>query len=167
VKSINRDTLCALTLLVFCAVFFWSSTNIKDMGYESMGSEMWPRIILGVLTVFSLIYLVRSLGGPLQNPDEDADVAVRPPGVSWLSYYRNVIICFILFGVFLVTLPYLGMLIGGVLFVFVTLSTLGGWSRRNLIIHACIALLAVGGMWAMFTYGLNVILPQGELLRIF
>jgi hypothetical protein len=166
VKSINRDTVCALALLVFCAVFFWSSTSIKDMGYESMSSEMWPRIILGVLTVFSLIYLVRSLSGPLQNADDDADIAVRPAGVSWLSYYRNVIICFLLFGVFLVTLPYLGMLIGGVLFVFAMLCALGGWSVRKMISHAVIALLAMGGMWAVFTYGLNVILPQGELLRI-
>ncbi len=164
-KSINRDTVCALVLLVFSGVFFWSSTGVKDMGYESIGSEIWPQIILGVLTVLSLIYLVRSLGGPLQNPD-DAEIAVRPAGVSWLSYYRNVIISFILFGVFLVTLPYLGMLVGGVLFVFVTLCALGGWSGRKLISHAAIALLAVGVMWAVFTYGLNVILPQGELLRI-
>ena len=46
------------------------------------------------------------------------------------------------FGAFLITLPFLGMLIGGVLFVFVTLSALGRWSGRDLIMHAVIAVLA-------------------------
>lgn len=166
-RSINRDTFCAIVFLLFCATFFWASTSIQDMGYESMGSEVWPRIILGVLTFFSLIYLARSLRGPLRGLRDDPDrVPPRPQGTSWLSYYRNVISCFCLFALFLISLPYLGMLIGGVLFVFTTLCVLGGWSGRKLIVHALIAVLAVGGMWALFTYGLHVILPEGEILRV-
>ena len=166
-RSINRDTLCAIVLLLLCATFFWASTSIQDMGYESMRSEVWPRLILSVLTFFNLIYLARSLRGPLQETRDDPDrVLPRPAGTSWLSYYRNVISCFVLFGLFLISLPYLGMLIGGVLFVFITLCVLGGWSWRNVFKHAAIAVLAVGGMWALFTYGLHVILPEGEILRV-
>jgi hypothetical protein len=32
-------------------------------------------------------------------------------------------------------------------------------------VHAIIAVVAVGGMWSLFTYGLGVILPQGEILE--
>ena len=167
-RSVNRDTLCAIFLLLFCATFFWASTFIQDMGYESMGSEVWPRIILVVLTFFSLIYFARSLRGPLRGLREDPDrVPPRPKDTSWLRYYRNVISCFVLFALFLISLPYLGMLIGGVLFVFTTLCVLGGWSLRNVTVHAVVAIAAVGGMWALFTYGLHVILPEGELLRVF
>ena len=164
--KINRDTVCAVALLLFCAVFFWSSTTIRDMGYESMGSEVWPQIILGILTVLCLIYLARSLRGPLGGRRPGFETAQRPKGTPWFGYYRNVIACFALFFAFLVLLPYLGMLLGGILFVFVTLSVLGGWSPRSAISHAVIAVVTVGGMWALFTYGLRVILPQGELLRL-
>jgi hypothetical protein len=55
------------------------------------------------------------------------------------------------------------MLIGGVLFVFCLLTAIGEVTKRNLIIHALIALIMIGAMWALFTYGLGVIFPQGEI----
>jgi predicted membrane-bound spermidine synthase len=57
-------------------------------------------------------------------------------------------------------IPYLGMLVGGMLFVFLLLSALGGW--RPILLHAAIALISVGGMWTLFTFALRVILPRGE-----
>ena len=61
-------------------------------------------------------------------------------------------------------LPVLGMLLDGMLFVFLLQSALGGWSPRKLALHAAIAVLTVGGMWSLFTFGLNVLLPTGELI---
>jgi putative tricarboxylic transport membrane protein len=54
-------------------------------------------------------------------------------------------------------------LLGGVLFVFGTLTALGRRDGRGLIVHAAIALGTIGFMWGVFTYGLHVMLPQGEL----
>ncbi len=157
----NRDTASALVLLVACGAFFWASSRIRDMGFETLGAEVWPRIILALLTALSVIYLLRSLTrAPAAAPE-------RSPGfVGWLEHYRNVIVCFALFGAFLLTLPYLGMLIGGIAFVFLTLTLLAPLTTRNLVVHALIAVLAVGAMWAVFTFGLNVILPEGRLLRL-
>ena len=166
-KRLNRDTVSAVVLLLFCGLFFWSSAQIRDMGFETLGSEVWPQIILTVLTLLSLLYLARSLRAPLEYVAATRSVAGRTRGVrAWLNRYLNVFGCFALFGLFLVTLPYLGMLIGGVLFVFSALTLLGPWNLRSLLVHATIALLAVGGMWTLFTFGLKVILPEGELLRV-
>ncbi len=33
-------------------------------------------------------------------------------------------------------------------------------------IHGAIAAATMGAMWAVFTFGLRVILPEGEILRI-
>ena len=52
------------------------------------------------------------------------------------------------------------MLVGGTAFVFLLLSALGG--LRKSALHAVIALVSVGGMWLLFTHGLNVRLPRGE-----
>jgi len=64
-------------------------------------------------------------------------------------------------------MPYLGMLIGGVAFAFLLMSALGGWEPRQLLIHAAIATAAVGGMWALFTFGLKVPLPAGMIIPRF
>ena len=74
---------------------------------------------------------------------------------------------FALFLVYLLSMPYLGMLIGGLAFVFLLLNALGGWQPKQLVLHAIIALVTVGGMWSLFTFGLRVILPPGEILGYF
>lgn len=167
----NRDTVVAVLMLLVWGAFFWASYDIRDMGYESLGAEVWPRIILVVLMTLSLVYLVRSLGKPLKakaGAQGGAAGAGRAGGVKgWFAVYRNAIWCFLAFGLFLITLPYLGMLIGGILFVFVALSLLGPWDFKSLITHGAIAVLTVGAMWTLFTFGLRVMLPEGEIFSIF
>ncbi len=138
------------------------------MGYEGLGSEVWPQIVLVVATALSLLYLVRSVVSPPEAGKQSVDDGAGGPGglKRWYATYRNAIWCFVAFGLFLVTLPYLGMLIGGVLFVFVVLTLLGGWDARTLVTHGAIALVSVGAMWAIFTFGLRVILPEGEIFSI-
>jgi putative tricarboxylic transport membrane protein len=161
VTGINRDTVVAVVLLAVCGLFAWQSTLIRDMGFETIGSEVWPRIVLAVLFVLSSIYLIQSVrqGGGGASGDE--------PRQRFLSKYRNAFWCYGLFLAFLVSLPWLGMLLGGMLFVFAALTAMGRRTPRSLVAHAAIAILSIGAMWAVFTYGLNVILPAGELLPQF
>jgi putative tricarboxylic transport membrane protein len=53
------------------------------------------------------------------------------------------------------------------LFVFMLLNALGGWQPKQLALHAVISLVTVGGMWSLFTFGLHVLLPPGEILGRF
>ena len=151
-----------------CGAFYWASFHILDMGFESMGAWVWPRAILVVLTAFSLLYLVQSLRRPPVAGEQGTPVTVVGSGglKGWVTAYRNPIWCFLAYGVFLVTLPYLGMLIGGVLFVFGVLILLGERGFKSLLIHGAIALVTVGAMWAVFTFGLRVILPEGEIFTV-
>ncbi len=163
---LNRDAIIAIALLVFCGVFFWASFDIRQPDYGVLMPSTWPRVVLGVLALLSMIYLVQSLrAGPEESDDE------RGPSLAnfrdWLQYWKNPIWCFGLFFTYLATLPVLGMLIGGVSFVFVLLNVLGGWDRKNLVLHAAVALLAIGGMWSLFTFGLGVLLPPGMILGYF
>ena len=157
-SRINRDTATAIVLLVFCGVFFWQTFAIRDMGYATIGAEIWPRVILGAITVLSLLYLAKSIR---QGPDIGA-----PGSGGWLARYRSALWCYGLFAVFLVTLPYVGMLIGGMAFVFLVLTVLGERDLAHHARHAAIAVVTIGIMWLIFTYGLNVILPEGEILRV-
>ena len=55
------------------------------------------------------------------------------------------------------------MLLSGISFVFLLCTVLGGWDGKKPLIHLAIAVIAVGGMWSLFTYGLGVLLPSGAL----
>ncbi len=165
-QRLNRDVVIAIILLVFCGVFFWATFDIRQPDYGVLMPSTWPRVVLGVLSLLSVIYLVQSLRQGADAEEEEAPD--REPGIwGWVLYWRNPLWCFGLFFVYLATLPVLGMLIGGVSFVFVLLNVLGGWDRKNLVLHAAVALLAVGGMWSLFTFGLGVLLPPGMILGRF
>lgn len=157
---LNRDTLIALLLLVFCGVMISASLEIKDTNYGTMQSSVWPQIVLGVLTVFCLAMLGQSVLKPSVAKAESS------AGSGGIGRYRNAITVYILFFLFLVTMPYLGMLLGGVCFVFLSLTLLGEPELKRVPVHLAIAVGTVGLMWAIFTFGLGVLLPDGELLQL-
>jgi len=94
--------------------------------------------------------------------------SIKAGSLSKISYmqFKNALICFGMFIFFLTFLEYFGMLIGGILFVFGLLTFLGGFSVKKIINHLIISVVTIGVMWSIFTFGLKVILPEGELIRI-
>ncbi len=160
-RRFSVDFWVALVLVLACAVFWWQSFLIEDMGYVTIGSEVWPRAILAALTPLVLMYLSRSVGRPEADPVKDSDGAWG----SWIARYRNPIWCFLLFFLFLLAIPYIGMLVGGVLFVFLTLTVLGERTLRHHVVHALIALVMIVSMWAIFRFALGVLLPEGDFFH--
>ena len=159
---INRDVVIAVVLVVFTAVFYGATYSIRKTAYGTVGSEVWPRAILIGLGALCILYLINAW-----RDRHETQGAGRGGGLTgWFSTYRNALLCFVMYALFLATLDYLGMLIGGILFVFLLLNLLGGWRPRRLAIHGAIAVSTMGAMWAVFTFGLRVILPEGEILRI-
>ncbi len=158
INRLNRDTIIAILLLVMCGTFFVASFEIRVPDYGTLPPTAWPRAILTFLTLLSVIYLIQSI----KNPPETTRSVGGLRGL--ISEYKNPLWCFALYLAFLVTLPFFGMLIGGILFVFSMLTVLGGRGRSNLLQHILIAILSISLMWSLFTYALNVMLPEGTLI---
>lgn len=165
-RRLNQDTIVAMVLLVFCGVCFWASFDIRQPDYGVLLPSTWPRVILGVLSLLCFTYLVQSIRQ--DNTTPSTTPKTRPTSVlDWLKYWRNPLYCFGLFLAYLLMLPILGMLLAGITFVFLLQGLLGGWRPRQLLLHAVVAILSVGGMWSVFTFGLNVMLPSGIILPSF
>lgn len=165
-QRLNRDAVIAIALLLFCGVFFWASFDIRTPDYGVLRPSTWPRVVLGVLSFLSVIYLVQSLKQGADAEEEEAPD--REPGIrGWVLYWRNPLWCFGLFFAYLALLPVLGMLIDGIAFVFVLMGVLGGWDGKKPLVHACIAVLTIGSMWSLFTFGLDVMLPPSMFMDPF
>jgi len=163
---ISADTVIATLLLIASVILFQETFAFRTTPLAIIPSSIWPRIVLVLLFIFSLAYLVQSLRNTRDNAEASRDNE-RLGLTGWVSANRNVVWCFGLFAAFLVTLPWLGMLLGGALFVFSVLTAMGENSWRSHVVNALTAVCAMGFMWALFTFGLGVMLPQGQLLRIF
>ena len=124
---LNRDSVVAIILLFVCGILFYSSFEIRQPDYGVLMPSTWPRIILIVLAFLSSIYLIQSLRDePGEKIDDEPDIRVdafaiekNKPGLKgFFEYWRNPLICFGMFFLYLITLPVFGMLIGGLIFVF-------------------------------------------------
>jgi hypothetical protein len=159
-KLVNKESVVAAILLFVTGVYFWETFNIATPDYASIGSDVWPRVILIPLLVLTTIYLFQSIRRP---PPAGEQRSVK----EWLAAYQNPISSFIIFFIFLLFLDYLGMLIAGVLLVFALLTVLGHRTPKALVVHAAIAIVSVGLVWSLFTFVLRVYMPEGEILRLY
>ena len=161
----NSDTIIALVLLVLCGELFRQTFLFRVPPFATMGSEVWPRLVIGSLAALSVIYLIQSLTRAAPETQQAiASAEETPEAEAKHLSHRNAIICFVLFAFFVATLPWLGMLLGGILFVFLMQEFMGPRDMRSRITHLAVAVVSVGGMWAIFSFALRVILPQGVLL---
>ncbi len=161
-SRINADVVIALLLLVITSALYLDTYFYETVPGAIIGAKIWPRVVTFFIGGLSLLYLIQSISATRPEPKDDGE---QINGIAeWFHVNRNVVACFAFYGLFLASLKWLGMLIGGILFVFVTLSYLGENTRRNFIINAIVAVVCMGFMWAIFTYALGVILPQGEIL---
>ncbi len=158
-RRLSLDTMVATALLIMGGVLFWDTFQWRRTPYATMASSVWPRFVLVVFFVLCTIYLIRSLyKGPAGK--------TRRTFLEWVAYYRNPMACYGLFFLFLVTLPYFGILIGGILFVWAVQAVVGERTARAQLRHAAIAIASVGAMWLIFTYAIGVILPESSLLHL-
>jgi hypothetical protein len=163
-RRLNQDAVIAVFLLLASGVLFWATFSIRTPDYGVLTPSAWPRVIISALSILSFLYLIQSL----KKSVDEGQASERQPGLkSLLVYWKNPIYCFALFLIYLLTLPVLGSLIGGVSFVFILMNILGGISKEKIATHFALSLTTVGGMWCIFTYGLEVMLPPGMIFSAF
>ena len=155
--TFNRDSVVALCLIMASGGLMVASFDIREPDYGVLSPAAWPRLIIIIMGVLSVLYFVQSL----RMPKTDTSNTQKKNLFEFVDYWRNVFAVFIIFAAYLLALPFLGMLIGNIAFSFVLLSVLGGW--RPFIVHGLVAVGTSGGMWLLFTYALEVFLPRGSL----
>ena len=156
--KVNREIVAALLLLVFSGIVYWQTYYIPVFESAAMNADLWPRVILILLAVLCVLHLVQAMRRPSPPP------LVKSVG-ELVDRHWNAFWCFFMFAVFLLLLDTLGMLLSAGLFVFLTLTLLGHRTPRDHAVHFLIALVSVGLIWAVFTHGLNVFLPQGTIFK--
>ncbi len=158
--TLNRDFLTAVVFLLLTVGMYVATYSLPEPMFNQLASWTWPRTILVPLGLLSVVMLIQS-----QKSDQPA--ATLGGFLAWAKENVNPFLCFGLFFLFLLTLPTLGMLLGGLAYVFLTLCVLGGWQPRQMAVHAGISIVFVTGMWAIFSFALGVVLPEGTILRVY
>ena len=154
--TLTKDRALALALLLIVAAMWVESGSIAPpTSWQPYGSALFPRILLVVIGLLSLLILVRSL---LVKVPERA--GVKQLITEWFQSRRIILALFLLFGLYAALLPLVGYIVSTIGFLVVSLALLMGINtRRKWMINLTISCTLAIVIFVVFRYGLNVWLP--------
>ena len=56
----KSDIIIAIFLLCFSGIMINDASNIRDLGFEGMKADAWPRVVLWLLVIISSVMLGKS-----------------------------------------------------------------------------------------------------------
>lgn len=152
--KLGRDGWAGLAVFISSLVLFWLTLGLKDSPMVPIGPGFYPRIVLGLTALFGAMLLVSEMLAQRVRP--------RAPAEHEKLNYALVAISFAIFGLYVVSLPYLGFRIGTVAYVAAAMATLDpprgvrGWAR---IAATAVATAFLSHL--IFERYLSVLLPRG------
>jgi len=163
----TRDTIAGLICLVLCLFLFYLARGLPQSSLVPIGPDFYPRIVLGITSFLSALLIVMDLLSARRNPDA---VTAEPTPASQAAApknYKLVTLTFIVFGLYIALLPWLGYRISTFLFV-ATLQPLleQPKSPRGWIIVLVTATATAFVSFIVFEEYLQVLLPRGTLTGI-
>ena len=151
---LSRDAWAGLAVLAASLVLFGLTLGLKDSPLVPIGPGFYPRVVLGITALFGALLLVAEVLARRGRPPA--------PAPREKLNYALVAISFTVFGLYVVSLPFLGFRIATVAYVAAANATLDpphgvrGWARV-----AATALLTAFITHLIFERYLTVLLPRG------
>jgi putative tricarboxylic transport membrane protein len=154
------DRLTAIGLLGVCGFLFWQTYQIRRppfAAFETFDAATFPRLILVVLAVFSLVLLVRGSGRLVPPRPNRADI------VDWLARYRLPLISLALFALYAAVMPPIGWFVATASYLIAMQLLLQPGRGRRL---ATVLAGSVAFTWILgfaFERFLHIVLPRASL----
>ncbi|MGO2392162.1 tripartite tricarboxylate transporter TctB family protein [Halomonas sp. AOP12-C2-37] len=154
--TLTKDRALALALLLIVAVMWIESGDIRPpTSWQPYGSALFPRILLVVIGLLSLMILVRSL--LIKVPER---ASAKQLIKEWFQSRRTIVALFLLFGLYAALLPLVGYIAATIGFLITSLALLMGINtRRKWLINLTLSCSLAIVIFVIFRYGLNVWLP--------
>jgi hypothetical protein len=157
---LTRDGVAGLVCLAVSIWFLLLTRGLPPAIMVPIGPAFYPRVVLLILAVLSLILIVLDILAGAQRrtaPAATPEVAAQRPN------YLLVLATFVEFGLYIAILPELGFRIATFLFVLalqLTLEWPRSWKRWALAVTVAVATALVCHL--VFENYLSVILPRGS-----
>jgi putative tricarboxylic transport membrane protein len=150
------DLAAGVVVLAVAGVLWWQSARIPAPPLIPIGPSFYPRVVLGAFAILGTVLLIQALGPGAAAP---RPAAGRPSARRGL-----VALCFALFALYTLALPWLGYRLSTGLFVAATQWSLGTRSLRSAGPCVLVGAAAALGTYAVFQFYLRLLLPRGLLV---
>ena len=149
--KLSREGWAGLVALATSLFLFWLTLDLKGNPLVPIGPGFYPRIVLGLSAALAALLIVFDLGKK-----------EKPKGGAGANY-AMVLLVFVVVGIYIVLIPYLGFRISTFFFVAALQSLLeppkGLKGGAMVLVTALITTLAT---YFLFERYLSVLLPRGR-----
>ena len=140
-----------IILIVLSIILYANTYTFKFTTYHKANPQMWPRGILILLILTSLILIGKFLFLKLgKGPTEDKE----KPKTSWGMMLRGILILFL----YIFLLQYLGYIISTLTFTLCAMLMLGNRKKFQLFV---VPLVITAFVFIVFHYAMYIPLPKG------
>ncbi len=162
---LSRDTAAGLICLALSLFLLYLTRGLPQSALVPIGPDFYPRIVLGITAFLSALLIVMDALS-MRRKGGITETAPAPPAAAPKNY-RLVILTFMVFGLYVALLPWLGYRISTFLFV----ATLQPLLERPKSPRGWIIVLVTAATTALVTFVvfedyLQVLLPRGTLTGI-
>ncbi|WP_377887990.1 tripartite tricarboxylate transporter TctB family protein [Alkalihalobacillus sp. R86527] len=158
--SVKRDLINSLVILLFCGLAYYGSSMIPERSLGKTEGDFFPNIIIFTLTFLSLLLLIKSIyqSFKLEKENKNNTITVKDK----IKENRKVIITFLLFGLYILVMPYIGYFVSSVTFLFLLYLLLSPHKKK--LWQVFLGILGVTYLLSfIFQKFLLVFLPTGVL----
>jgi len=149
-----------ILFLTFTVIYGAQFSRIASTPIGVIDSRAYPRMLLILLAVMSLVLIISSLRDLRKTKDQDTAPAEAVD-------FRCVLITLLLSAAYVAVLERLGFVIASALYVFFQTVNLCPKEKLSPVKFAIIAVFSSTAIYAIFRYGLLLMLPNGILSGIF
>ncbi|WP_018923009.1 tripartite tricarboxylate transporter TctB family protein [Salsuginibacillus kocurii] len=152
----NKEQLAALIVLAVAGIFYYFTFNIPAREEDGLGPTFFPRLLLIMIGALAILSLIRSFVTPTKEMKKEEETAEQK------KRGKSVWIIFVLFGVFILLVDFLGFTLSAVLFIIAVYLLIGpsqSWKRSARTLGILIVILFV--LQFVFQNILEVPLPSG------
>ncbi|MGN1376989.1 MAG: tripartite tricarboxylate transporter TctB family protein [Dorea sp.] len=119
---------------------------------QGFGPAFYPTVLLVILLVLLLILFIQTLTNKGMEEEEK-----KLPELKQLKRPALLLLCMILYAILM---PYLGFVITGILYLFVTMRILRADMKKSIICSVAMVVI----VYLLFRYAFKVPLPMGMIL---
>ncbi|WP_316979848.1 tripartite tricarboxylate transporter TctB family protein [Shumkonia mesophila] len=146
-SEIPIDRWVGVVLLVVAAGLFYDTFFFRTFNWDPVGMTFWPRVLLAAMAAIAIWHIVKGRVA--------AGAAERFTLRSFVVFGGGVVYVFLL--------DYLGFFIITPVALFIYSLWLRPMSARAVVSSVVVAVSGTGLVYAIFEYGMDVILPRGIL----
>jgi len=153
------DLILGIVFLVLCIFIYAISGNFPSFGEAHLSAGTFPRMIVVLLGLLSIMLIIASARKILQDKAVGRFAAGNLS--AHIQEHKLVYWMFMVFFFYILSMQYLGFRIATFAFIFGSSCMLSPRSKKDIVIAGLLALVITFGSYYFFQNVLNVRFPRG------